>query len=295
MNILVIGGTGTVGRRAVRGLLALGQTVRVYSRSAEKLKALPKGVQGAIGGLGDAAALGAALKGMDHLLLITPLSRSETEEGVAVVRAAVSAGIRHVVFQSIHHVEQAPHIPHFNSKIEIEAALKDSEIPYTVIMPNHFFQNDEVLRHPIVEEGIYPVPIGNVGLSRVDVRDIAEAEVNALVEPGHEGKRYPLAGPEVLTGEDVAEIYGRVLGRPVRYGGNDLEAWGRQMESLLPDWLIRDLTSMFEFFQDRGLRASKAEPAVQGEILHHPPRRFESFAAEQRAAWKEAPGGEPGA
>ncbi len=63
-----------------------------------------------------------------------------------------------------------------------------------------------------------------MGLSRVDVRDSADAVAIALEEEGHEGKSYALAGPDILTGEDCAEIWSRHMGREIRYGGDDLDA-----------------------------------------------------------------------
>jgi uncharacterized protein YbjT (DUF2867 family) len=54
------------------------------------------------------------------------------------------------------------------------------------------------------------------GLNRVDVRDIAECAVNAFKKPGHEGRVYPVHGPDALTGEDIAGTCGRHLGREVR-------------------------------------------------------------------------------
>jgi uncharacterized protein YbjT (DUF2867 family) len=53
-------------------------------------------------------------------------------------------------------------------------------------------------------------------LNRVDVRDIAECAVNAFKKPGHEGRVYPVHGPDALTGEDIAGTCGRHLGREVR-------------------------------------------------------------------------------
>jgi uncharacterized protein YbjT (DUF2867 family) len=119
-----------------------------------------------------------------------------------------------------------------------------------------------------------------VGLSRVDVRDIADAAVDALTGPGHEGQTYPLVGPDVLTGEATAAVYSRHLGRAVRYGGDDLDAWEDQARQALPDWLVRDLRIMFKHFQRLGLVATDADLAAVRRALGREPRRFDAFAAE---------------
>ena len=52
MKTLVVGGTGTTGGAVVGGLLARGEQVRVMTRSAEKARALPAGVEGVVGDAG---------------------------------------------------------------------------------------------------------------------------------------------------------------------------------------------------------------------------------------------------
>lgn len=285
MSILVIGGTGTVGSPVVRGLLGRGVRVRVLIRSAEKAKSLPEGAHSVRGNLTEASTLAGAMKGIVRVFLLTPLSQTETEEGLAAVRAAQAAGVRHLVYLSVHHVDHAPHVPHFKSKIAIQKALKDSGMAFTLIMANNFYQNDYGFKQAIMQSGIYPQPIGHIGLHRVDVRDIAEAVVNVLTQPGHEGKRYPLVGPESLTGQGVAEVYTRHLDREIRYGGNDLEAWAAQAIRTLPAWMVRDFKIMYQFFQEHGLLATEEDLAQQEQILGHPPISFDAFVGEVTGAW----------
>ncbi len=285
MNILVIGGTGLVGSHVVQGLVAKGEQVHVLTRSADKADGFPLGASGIIGDLHKSETLRWAMKGIDRVFLVTPLSSTETEEGLAVVAAANRAGVRHLVYLSVYHVEQAPHIPHFKSKMKIQKALRDSGMAFTVIMANNFFQNDLMYRESILEEGIYPQPIGDIGLNRVDVRDIADAVVATLTQTGHEFHCYPLIGTEVLSGQDVADIYTRTLGRQIRYGGNDLDVWGKKATHALPGWLVQDLKLMYEFFQRQGLRASETDFLLQAKVLGHLPRGFHTFVRETVATW----------
>ena len=291
MNILVIGGTGLVGSHVVQGLVAKGEQVHVLTRSADKADGFPLGASGIIGDLHKPETLRWAMRGIDRVFLVTPLSPTETEEGLAVVAAANRAGVRHLVYLSIYHVEQAPYIPHFKSKLKIQRALRDSGVAFTVIMANNFFQNDLVYRESILKEGIYPQPIGYIGLNRVDVRDIADAVVATLTQTGHEFHCYPLIGAEVLSGQDMADIYTRTLGREIRYGGNDLEVWEGKTTRTLPGWLVQDLKLMYEFFQRQGLRASEADFLLQAKVLGHLPRGFHTFVRETVATWM--PDGHP--
>ena len=182
-------------------------------------------------------------------------------------------------------MEQAPHLPHFGAKLPIEAALKKSGISYTILRPNNFFQNDYWFQDALLQYGVYPQPMGDVGLSRVDVRDIAEVAAIALTTSGHEGKTYNVVGPKVHTGRSTAEIWSRVLGKTITYGGNDLDAWEEQSLSRLPAWMVFDFRLMYEFFQKNGLKATPADVDSMAGLLGRAPRSFEDFAMETAKMW----------
>ncbi len=284
MKTLVTGGTGTVGSQVVQGLIAHGEKVTVLTRSAEKSKALPGGVAGVVGDLRDPRSLPKAFEGIDSVFLLTAWSEDEAEQGLAGVAAAKSAGVKRIVFLSIHNVQRFPEIPHFGAKLPIEKAIKESGMVYTILQPNNFFQNDSWFRAAILQYGVYPQPFGSKGLSRVDVRDIADAAVTALREQGHEGA-YPLVGPDTLTGEQTAAIYSKHLGRTIRYGGDDLNAWFAQAKTMLPLKQAEDFRLMYESFQKYGLIASRDDYTQQAKILKHAPRRFEAFVQETVQQW----------
>ena len=286
MTILVTGGTGTVGSHVVANLAAAGHDTRVLTRSPEKAAALPDGATGAIGALADPSTLRPAFEGVDRIFLLTPLAQDEVDQGLAAIEAAKAAGVGRIVFMSVHHATEAPRIPHFASKVEIARGLERSGIPYTVIEPNSFYQNDLWFQQPLMEFGVYPNPLGSVGLNRVDVRDIATAAVAAITEDGHEGEHYPVVGPEVWTGESSAQAWSAALGSGVIYGGDDLDRWVQAASAMMPDWLVADLRIMFEVFQERGLLASDDDFARQRRILGRDPIAFEQFATELAAMWK---------
>jgi len=286
MTILVIGGTGTVGSETVRRLVDKGARVRVMTRSAEKAGAVGGGAEGVVGDLARPQTLPPVFSGVESLFLLTPLSRTETDEGLAAVEAAREAGVRRIVYMTVHKLEAGAHIPHFGSKIPVAKAVRESGIPWTLLEPSNFFQNDYWFQEPITQHGVYPQPIGDVGLSRVDVRDIADAAVTALTEPGHEGQSCPLVGPEAWTGPETAAAWGRHLGREVAYGGNDLDAWAEQARQMMPDWLVHDLCVMYQWFQDNGLIATPEDLERTARILGRGPRAFDDFAAETAAQWK---------
>ena len=213
------------------------------------------------------------------LFLITPLDRDETAQGIDAVDAAVAAGIRRIVYLSVHQADKALTIPHFVSKLPVEGVIRASGVEYTILRPNNFFQNDLAVLDAI-RAGFYTQPSGRVGMHRVDVRDIAEAAAIALTQPGHSGKTYSLVGPRAWTGAEIAEMLSRHLGKRVAYAGDDLKAWTAQMRAFMPNWLVRDLEIMFQHFLDHGLLATQGEIEELTVLLGHAPRTYEAFIEE---------------
>jgi uncharacterized protein YbjT (DUF2867 family) len=286
MKVLVIGGTGTVGSHVVRELLARKVVVQVLTRSEDKVKSLPGGVEGVIGDLLDPKSVRSVFKDADGVFTLLAVSATETHEGLMAINGMRMAGVKKIVYMSVHNLEQALYLPHIGSKFPIEAVVKASGISYTILRPNNFFQNDYWFKEAILKYGIYPQPIGDIGVSRVDVRDIAEAAAIAFTTPGHEGQTYNLAGPQAHTGKSTAEVWSRALGKTIAYGGNDLDAWEQQSLQFLPAWMVFDFRLMYRLFQDKGFKATLADIGRQTNLLGHAPRSFEDFATETARMWK---------
>ena len=291
MNYLVIGGTGTVGKDVVAGLLQQKNTVRVLTRSQEHAAKVPKNATPVIGDLEDPSTYDRIFDDVDRLFLLNAVSMTELHQGLAAVNEAQRIGIERVVYLSIHDVEKAPEAPHFAAKIAIEQALKESGLTYTILRPNNFYQNDYWFEEAITKHGVYPQPIGTAGLSRVDTRDVAQAAVNALTQSGHENETYALVGPDELTGPYCAQIYADLLEQDVTYAGDDLDAWAAQMQSMLPGWMTYDFRIMYASFQEKGLAASAAQKKETRDILGEKPRSFRAFAKETISQWKTRPVG----
>jgi uncharacterized protein YbjT (DUF2867 family) len=284
MKVLVIGSTGTVGSAVVEELRKRGVSVFALTRNAERAKEMPSGVTGVVGDLLDPASLG-VFKGMDGVFVLNPVGPTEAHEGLMAVNGARGAHVHKLVYMSVHDLEKASHLPHFGCKIGVEFAVRHSGIHHTILRPNNFYQNDVWMKPALLEYGMYPQPLGSVGVSRVDVRDIAEAAAIALTSDKHDGEIYNLVGPEAVTGESTAADWSRALGRPIRYAGDDLEAWEAQQKPYLPASMLFDFKMMYAFFQAHGLKASTGDIARQTALLGHPPRKFLDYATEMAATW----------
>jgi uncharacterized protein YbjT (DUF2867 family) len=282
--ILVIGGTGTVGSQVVRELLSRGQRLKVLTRNAGKPQAVPESVERVVGNLLDPEALRSVFNGVDAVYMANTSSPSEAYEGLNAVARARSAGVKRFVYQSVFGADEVD-VPIIASKTIIEASLKASGMAYVILRPNNFFQNDHWFRDAVLQYGVYPQPLGKVGVSRVDVRDIAEAAAVALTTDTHDGATYNLVGPQSLTVGDVAAVWSEVLGKPVSSGSDDLNEWEAAARQTMPAQSVYDLRLLFDLFHTRGFKASHLDLERQRRLLAHEPRQFKTFAQEAAIAW----------
>ncbi len=272
-----------VGSAVVDELLRRKADVRLLVR--DEKASVPSGVEVAVGDLLDPPAVERAMDGCDQLYLLNAVTPDELTQGLIAYDLAKRRKVRHVVYHSVFRVEAFHDVAHFASKFAIESALRAFDVPWTVIRPNFFFQNDASLREPLLVSGVYPTPLGDTGISAVDVRDIAEATALALTTGGHEGRVYNLNGPDLLSGPKAAEIWSAVLGRTIRYAGHDMDAFEAAMRERAPAWMALDMRMMFEGYIERGFAAGPGDLETLTALLGHPPRTYEAFARETAAGW----------
>ena len=287
MKILVTGGTGRVGSEVVKELQKRKADIRLLVRKNDA--PTPTGVEAVIGDLIDPVSVEKAMAGVDKLYLLNAVLPDELTQGLIAYDLAKKLKLRHVVYHSVFRVEHFKDVPHFASKLAIESALREFDVPFTIIRPNYFMQNDVTLKDALTKAGIYPMPLGQAGISAVDVRDIAEAAAIALTSDGHFGKTYNLNGPEVVSGPKAAAIWSKVLGKEIRYSGDDMDAFEEQMRKRAPSWSAFDIRMMFQGYLERGFVAEDGDLETLTKLLGHAPRRYEDFARETFSKWQEIP------
>jgi uncharacterized protein YbjT (DUF2867 family) len=260
LRVLVTGATGRQGGATARALLQAGHRVRALTRRPEVAPAQELAALGAElvrGDFEDPASLSRALEGTEALFAVsTPFESeqgpaAELRQGRALVDAAKAAGVGHVVFTSAANADRGTGIPHFESKYEVERYLIASGLPYTVLAPASFMENLLTpMRLPALQQGVVasPLPAG-CKVKQISVEDIGRFA--ALVLERREqfsGHRVDLAADD-SSGEEMAEILSRVLGRPMRC-------------SVLPRALLQvqgsSMARAFEFLESRGYEVDVA-------------------------------------
>lgn len=268
MKILVIGATGTTGSAVMAALQSRGIDATPAARTP------PPG--GIALDIGDPASVEAAAAGFDACYLLTCLGPDEVPTGLAAIAALRRAGVAKIVYLSIMNLEAMRAIPHFDAKIPLrDAVLADGRS--VVLAANFFMDNDRLLLPAITGAGVYPLPVGPVGVWSIAAVDIGEAAANALTRPDWDGQEVPLCGHERLTGAALAADWAAATGRPVVYGGDDPEPF-LNAAGLPPGWVRDDLGQMFRVTQAMGCVATPAQVAVSAAIIGRPALTHRDFA-----------------
>ncbi len=284
MNILVIGATGKVGRNVIEQLARRGARVRALVREPATAN-LPAGVELIKGDLLDVDSLRGAFDGIGTLFLLNAVVPDEFTQALIALNVARAAGVRRVVYLSVIHSDLYVNVPHFAGKFGVERMIEQMGFSGTILRPAYFFDNDLSIKDVVVGHGIYPMPIGGKGLAMIDARDIGEIAAMVLLRHAYAATPQPLerinlVGPETLTGTDVAGIWSKVLGRPVAYGGDDAEAFERNLRNFMPGWMAYDMRLMGERFVSDGMIPKRGDVEKLTSLLGRPLRSYQSFAAE---------------
>ncbi|MFD8980024.1 SDR family oxidoreductase [Streptomyces sp. NPDC059564] len=278
--ILVTGATGTVGREVLRRI-GPRPAVRVMARKPERVTAVPGTVEAVHGDYDDPDSLARAVRGVDTALLVT--SRVGRDDDARFLRAARSAGVRHVVKLSAAAVEDDRADDLITRwQRENEETLRGSGMEWTLLRPRSFMSNTLSWAGPVRAEGVVRGLYGTSANACVDPADIAEVAVRALTEFGHAGRVHTLTGPEALTAVEQTAQLSALLGRPLRF-----EEWEPDQARVL--WSTRHPAAVVEALLQSAERQRAGAKAGVGntvrEVAGRPARSFRQWAGEHLAAF----------
>jgi uncharacterized protein YbjT (DUF2867 family) len=263
-HTLVIGATGKTGRRIVRQLLAAGHPVRGVSRSTA-----PRFDWDDPGTWPDALAGASTV----YVAYVPDLAAPEAPATLeALVDEAGKAGVERLVLLSGRGEPNAR---------RCEQVVRDGGLGWTILRASWFSQNfSEGLLLPAVLEGTIALPAGDVAEPFVDIDDLADVAVAALVDDRHAGREYELTGPRLLTLTEAAAEIGAAAGHPVHYEPVSSEAFRAAVLADLGPRQADLLTDICQVFDGRN--ASLGDGVQQ--VLGRAPRDFADFCAACAAA-----------
>jgi len=256
--IAVNGATGQQGGAVARKLLTDGWKVRALTRDVNKPAAQELASLGAelvAGDMEDRAQLDAAFKNaygvfsVQNFWLPNVGFEGEIKQGKNVADAAKVAGVQHLVYSSVGSAHRGMGQKHFDSKWIIEQYIHTLDVPYTILRPVAFMDNNNWRRAYILSGtytgmGLRP----EKGLQTIAVEDVAVFVALAFADKkSYLGKSLELAGDE-LTENQTAEVFSKVIGRPVTLTEPSGQSWAPEEEA----------KAAFNFFNGEGYDADIA-------------------------------------
>jgi len=224
--ILLTGATGLVGGEVLPALLEAGEDVRVLVRDPIKLGEHRVDVQIALGDLRDPFSVRHAMRGVETVIHLAATTRDQAGGGTIeelnglatarLLRSAERAGVRRFVFFSAMGATTFQRTRFFRSKAIAERAVIESPLESIVFAPSIMYRPGDQWITLLQRFALLPVvPISGSGMSRYQpiwARDVARCVVAALNAPKSTkakrdtNGRFELAGPEVLTYDDIVEL-----------------------------------------------------------------------------------------
>jgi len=251
--ILLTGATGTVGSALLRRLTAAGTPVRCLVREPKRLGPERVRVQIALGDLADPASFRNALRGVDTVIHLAASIRDQPHGSIEelnamatlrLVRGAEKAGARRFLFASAINASLQSPTRFFRAKALARGAVESADLDTTVFALSIAYTPGDPWMRILDRLSHLPVlPIAGDGEARFQpiwAEDVADCLMAALDLPpgpsdrepvGRSGKRTPtrdgdavgsdghahrsfdLAGPEVLSYDEIAERALRPTGR----------------------------------------------------------------------------------
>lgn len=224
LNVLLLGGTGTIGRATARALRAEGHRVSALIRPAANADLLP----GCTVIRGDLSpdTLTYAMTGIDAVVSCLASRTGAPKDAWAVdhaanaaaLKAATTAGVRHFTLLSAICV-QKPLLEFQRAKLAFEAELQAGPLNWTIVRPTAFFKSLSG-QVPRVAQGKPFLVFADGRLTAC--KPISDADLGrflalTLTDPAMRNRILPIGGPgPAITPLDQAAMLERLTGQPVR-------------------------------------------------------------------------------
>lgn len=225
MSLLIVGGTGTLGRQIVLQALTKGYQVRCLVRNLRKANFLKEwGAELVYGDLTLPETIPPSLRGITAVIDASTSRPSDIstkkvdwDGKLALIDAAKTANVQRFIFCSTLNLEQFSNIPLMEMKQGVEIKLKQSKIPYTIFRLSGFYQGlIEQYAIPILEDLPIWITNENTSVSYMDTQDIAKFYLRALQLPKTVNKTFFLGGPKGWLSSEIIKLCEQLAGQPAQ-------------------------------------------------------------------------------
>jgi len=277
MQVLVVGGTGTLGRQIARQALDAGHSVRCMVRSPRKAAFLQEwGCELTRGDLLEPDSLDYALEGQEAVIDAATARASDSLSAYEIdwtgkqnlFAACRRAGVSRLVFLSVLDAARHRQVPLMDIKACSEAWLAASDLNYTILQVPAFMQGlISQFAIPVLENQTVWVSGTPTPIAYINTQDVALFAVAALAHPETGRRSFPLVGPKAWNTGEITQLCERYTSKSARVV--------RVPPVLLK--LMQGITSFFEGSLNVAERLAFAEVVSAGTAFDAPME--ESYAA----------------
>ncbi|QMU30811.1 SDR family oxidoreductase [Adhaeribacter radiodurans] len=207
-NILVTGGTGTLGKRVVEYLLN-NEDLQIYVLTSKENPGLPAQCQTITGNLAANTNLKTALNDIEIVIHCASNPRNPQKVDVEgtnnLLNALNRSKINHFIFISIVGVDKTDY-SYYQAKFKVEKMIKESGVPFSILRTTQFHNLVLNIIHSLEQSQSHIVVPSGLQFQSVAVQEVAD-RLGALVKENPAGLLPDMVGPEVLTFEEMVKIY----------------------------------------------------------------------------------------
>ena len=283
--ILLTGATGKTGSATAKALNEKGITFRALIRNEEKRGGIESlGGEVVIGSIENKEAVDQSMVDVETALILLPNSENQLSLEKQLVDSAKQAGAKRVVKMSS--IEATPDamspIPKLH--LESEEYIKQSGLSWTMIKPNFYMQNLLASAGTIKDQGKIFLPMGEGKTGMIDTTDVGKVLAKVLSEDGHESMNHEITGPEILSFNEVAEIFSKGLDKQVDYVDVPLAAYKETLGQFLTNqWHLDAVIDLFKGIADGGI---EEKTDTYSELMGESPKSLSEFISENSFIFK---------
>ncbi len=284
--ILVTGATGHVGSHAAIQLRDSGVPVRALVRDEGKARRMLGGdVDLAGGDFEDRESLRHAVRGVDAVLLCSATHTNQAEHEIAVIDAAVDAGVERLVKISTVGAEPGSACAFLDRHGRSEEYLQRSDILWVIVRGSAFYMTNLLFfADQIHNQSKIFAPAEGARIAMIDPLDVASAAIVPLIAEGHDHQVYTLTGPAAITFNDLAQELSRALEGQIDFiPVTDEEAVQGMTEAGIPAVVAEPFVVLFRLL--RGGLNSATTDTVRS-LIGRDARSFANFARDHVAAFR---------
>jgi NAD(P)H dehydrogenase (quinone) len=221
MKIAITGASGKLGKLILKILLThtSAQNLVAIVRNPEKVENFRlSGVEVRRADYSQPETLYPALKNVDRLLLISSseIMGDRAAQHEAVIRSAIHNSVQLIVYTSILQADRTS-VSVLGEHRATEARIRDSGIPSVILRNGWYIENYTDNLPTVLALGALYGASGDGRVAAASREDLAEAAARVLIEDGHAGKTYELAGSHRFTKSELADAISRWSHRKIDY------------------------------------------------------------------------------